>query len=305
VAGPDQTGSTVAAGAEPRRDPRAWFTLLIRGMAMGVAELVPGVSGGTIAFVTGIYYELVRTLSSFGPGSVVALVRDGPLRFWRSHNLGFLLVLGLGMGLSILAFARLFQFLLEYFRPVVWAFFFGLILACVGQIGRDCRRRALLSFGSVGLLAGLALLALEPVEAGASPWLFFLGGMAAISAWLLPAVSGSFLLLVFGLYEPVLRAINALDLTVLGALAAGCVVGVMLMARLLAWLMVEYREPVLALLTGFMAGSLVRLWPWQVDGGLRWPMAYQIDSGEPAFVVSSIFAVTAGMVGLWLLARLR
>jgi len=308
VAGPGRPLQSAAGAAEdgaPARGLMAWFTLLIRGMAMGLAELVPGVSGGTIAFVTGIYFELVRSLSRFGPGSVLILVREGPLRFWRVHNLGFLLVLGLGMVLSVLAFARIFQYLLEHVRPVVWAFFFGLILASVVQIGRTCRRRALLSLGSLGLLGGLALLALEPVDAGASLWLYFFGGMAAISAWLLPAVSGSFLLLVFGLYEPVLEAVNALDFAVLGALAAGCVVGVMLMARLLAWLMVEYREPVLAVLTGFMAGSLVRLWPWQVDGGLLWPVGYQIDSGQPALVGYSVLAAFAGMVSLWLLSRLR
>jgi len=289
----------------PRVGVLAWLALLLRGMAMGLAELVPGVSGGTIAFVTGIYFELVKSLSSFRPSSVVLLWREGPVAFWHRHNLGFLLALAAGMLLSVLLFARLFQFLLETVPTLVWAFFFGLIAASVLHIGRGRAWRLLAGFGSAGLVGGLLLLGLEPVDSGVSLWVFFLGGALAVSAWLLPAISGSFLLLILGLYEPVLRALNTGDVPILVALALGCVAGIMSMARLLSWLMARFREPVLALLTGFMAGSLARLWPWQQDGQLLLPFDYQMVAGQPALLVYSVAAAMAGMVCLWLLSRLE
>jgi len=283
----------------------AWLAVLVRGLAMGLAELVPGVSGGTIAFVTGIYYELVRSLSAFGPRSVMILYREGPVGFWRAHNLGFLIVLGAGMLVSVVAFARLFEYLIDTVPTLVWGFFFGLIVASVVHIGRDRRAAMLLGFGSVGLFCGLAMLLLEPADAGASLWIFFLGGVIAISAWLLPAISGSFMLLVLGLYEPVLRALNALDVPIIAAFVMGCLVGVLTMARVLHWLMVRFREPMLALLTGFMAGSLVTLWPWQFEGTLLLPASYSAASGAPALLGYSVLAAVAGMVALWLLSRLE
>jgi len=284
---------------------RGWLGLGVRGMAMGLAELVPGVSGGTIAFVTGIYHELVRSLAAFGPASVGLLFRDGIAAFWRAHNLGFLLVLGGGMLLSIAAFARLFAWLIDTVPTLVWGFFFGLIVASVVQIGRHRHVVQLVGYGLVGLACGVALLFVEPAHAGSGLWVFFAGGVVAISAWLLPAVSGSFMLLVLGLYEPVLRAVSTLDLVVLAAFGSGCLVGILTMARLLHWLMVRFQEPLLALLTGFMAGSLVTLWPWRVDGEVLGPAAYEVATGEPALVLYSVAATFAGMVALWLLSRLE
>lgn len=304
--------AAVAAQSDPHqpqgsrsRDLPAWLALAVRGMAMGLAELVPGVSGGTIAFVTGIYHELVRSLASFGPSSVGLLFREGVGAFWRAHNLNFLLVLALGMLASIAAFARLFEWLIDTVPTLVWGFFFGLIIASVVQIGRRRRVGMLLGYGAIGLVCGLALLYVEPANAGDSLWVFFAGGMIAISAWLLPAVSGSFMLLVLGLYEPVLRALNALDVAVIAAFGAGCLAGILTMARLLHWLMVRFQEPLLALLTGFMAGSLVTLWPWRVDGQVLGPAAYEAATGEPALVLYSVAATFAGMVALWLLSRLE
>jgi len=302
---PQQAASHSGAAHPARQGLRAWLGVLVRGLAMGLAELVPGVSGGTIAFVTGIYDELVGSLSRFRVGSAVLLYQEGVARFWHAHNLGFLVVLAAGMFISIAAFARVFEYLIDSVPTLVWAFFFGLIVASVVQIGRGRPWRLLLGYGSVGLVCGLAMLTLEPADAGASPWLFFAGGMIAISAWLLPAVSGSFMLLVLGLYEPVLRALNALDVGILLSFGAGCAVGILTMARLLHWLMLRHREPLLALLTGFMAGSLVTLWPWQFDGALLLPAQYQAVSGGPALLGYSVAAAFAGMVALWLLSLLE
>lgn len=287
----------------PRQSLRAWLALLARGMAMGVAELIPGVSGGTIAFVTGIYDELVRSLARFGPESVTLLLRRGPVAFWRSHNLGFLAVLALGMLSSVLLLARLFQYLLETFPAPVWAFFFGLIVAAVVHVGRGRPVRALAGFGVAGLGVGLSLLLLEPVDSGGSLWLFFGGGVVAVCAWLLPAVSGSFFLLVLGLYEPVLRAINEGDIAVLAALGAGCVAGILTFARLLSWLMWRVREPLLAFLTGLLLGSLAKLWPWHVDGTPLLPGAYALATGLPPMVLPALGTALLGTLTLWLLTR--
>lgn len=281
-----------------------WLGVVVRGMAMGIAELVPGVSGGTIAFVTGIYDELIRSLAGLGPASLVAWRRRGFGAFWREHNLTFLAVLGLGMVVAVVIFARLMEYLLDHVPALVWAFFFGLIAASVVHIGRHLELRPLLGYGALGLLLALLLLQIGVRDGAAPLWMFFVGGVLAVSAWLLPAVSGSFLLLALGLYEPVLRAFNAGDWLIPLTLAAGCVVGLLAFARALHWLMQRLRDPVLALLTGFMAGSLPTLWPWQVAGEWLSPAAYQILTGRPALAVEALAVAALGALALWLLGRL-
>jgi putative membrane protein len=282
-----------------------WLTLGLRGMAMGVAELVPGVSGGTIAFVTGIYQELVGTLASFRLDSLGTLRRGGVRAFWGAHNLTFLLVLGVGMVIAVLLFARLIQYLLDHAPVVVWAFFFGLIAASVVQIGRFRQVRALLGYGGLGLVLALLLLQVGHREVAAPLWMFFFGGMIAVSAWLLPGVSGSFLLLTMGLYEPLLRAVNAGQWQIPLVLLIGCGVGILAFARLLNWLMKRVREPMLAGLTGFMCGSLPRLWPWQHDGRLLTPPGYEAVTGDPALWAPAGLSLALGALVLWLLSRLE
>jgi len=291
--------------AAPRRSLREWLAVVVRGMAMGVAELVPGVSGGTIAFVTGIYEELIGTLAGLRPSSLGLLHREGVRRFWIAHNLTFLLVLGLGMAASIVTFARLLGYLLDHVPTVVWGFFFGLIAASAVHIGRYRRAVHLFGYGLVGAVLAFAVLQLGHREGATPLWMFFFGGMLAVSAWLLPAVSGSFLLLVLGLYEPVLRAFNAGDWPIPLTLGIGCVVGLLTFSRLLHWLMSRFHEPMLALLTGFMAVSLMKLWPWQQGDALLSPQAFEAVTGQPALVVPALAAVALGAVALWLLSRLE
>lgn len=299
---------TPAALPEPAsvRSVSEWLGVGVRGMAMGVAELVPGVSGGTIAFVTGVYDELIRALASFSlVDSPRLLWRDGWRAFWRAHDLTFLLVLAAGMVTAVVVFARLLEYLLDHAAVVVWGFFFGLIAASVVQIGRFRPPAALALYGVVGLALGVALMQVGFREGEAPLWMFFVGGMLAVSAWLLPAVSGSFLLLVLGLYEPVLRAFNAGQWLAPAVLAAGCAVGLLLFSRLLYWLMRRAREPVLATLTGFMAGSLLRLWPWQAEQALLSPLGYQAVTGQPSLWGPVILAAVLGVASLWLLSRLE
>lgn len=285
------------------RSPLQWAGVFVRGMAMGVAEVVPGVSGGTIAFVTGIYEELVGSLAGFRARSIGVLFSSGPRQFWHAHNLNFLGLLGVGMLLSVLLFARLLGWWLEVVAPIVWGFFFGLILASVVYVGRGRAVRHLATYGVAGLFLGLLLLLLEPLGRQDSLWVFFFGGVVAVCAWLLPAISGSFVLLIIGLYGPVIEAINDLRFPVLITLACGCVVGLLAFSKGLYWLMQRRAEAVLALLTGFMAGSLPRLWPWSVEGALMSPGAYEMLAGEGAFLPWVSVAISAGAASLWLLSR--
>jgi putative membrane protein len=180
-----------------------------------------------------------------------------------------------------------------------------LIVASVVQIGRGRRLGLLLPYGAVGCVVGAVLTSLDPLQIPDALWVYFVGGMIAISAWILPAISGSFMLLILGLYQPVIAALNDWQWPVLTSLALGCVAGLMLFSKLLAWLMAHRREPVLALLTGFMAGSLLRLWPWTHEGALLAPDAYGAATGQDPLVIATCAALLAGGAALWLLSRLE
>jgi len=287
----------------PQRRPRDWLGLGLRGMLMGVAEIVPGVSGGTIAFVTGIYSELLHTLAHIDLQAPRRLLRLGPRAFWQAYNLGFLAVLGAGMALAIGVGARLLRHALEVTPAPLWGFFFGLIAAAVVTMGRQLAPRWLLPAGALGLALGIWVGGLEPLQAEPSPWLFFVGGALAVSAWLLPAVSGSFLLLVLGLYEPVLTALTEGRLGILALLGLGCAVGLLLFARLLSWLLDRYRQPLLGALTGFMAGALTVIWPWQSGGRLQLPESYAASGGDP-LLLATVITAAAGAVLVLALDRL-
>lgn len=272
----------------------AWFGVWLRGFGMGTAELVPGVSGGTIAFITGIYLELVRSIRGVGL-PLLRQVLSGDVRgAWRRGNLGFLVVLGAGMGTAILALARIVGWLLEH-RPLeLGGFFFGLIAASALFVGRFARpwngARVFLLGGGAAAGAGVAFL--TSLALPVNLLTVFLGGAVAICAWILPGVSGSFVMLLLGLYPSVVAAISGLDVVFLGVLAAGCATGLLLFSRFLAWVLERRYEATLALLAGFMAGSLLTLWPWHlpsavVDGkpmGLRLltPGAWSAATGDPS-----------------------
>ena len=294
---------------------------------MGMAEVVPGVSGGTIAFVTGIYERLLEAITAFDPRLVGVWRAGGARAAWLEIQGPFLLNLLAGMlgGLVVGVFA-ISYFLAEY-PPVVWAFFFGLILASSWYIGRmispwGWRQAAAVV---VGLAVALAIVTGAPAEGNTAPWFVFVSGVIAISALLLPGVSGSFILLLLGMYGYVIPTVKAAlsgggaeAWTVLLVFALGCLVGLATFSRVLSWLFERFPQVTLALLTGFMVGSLYKLWPWRVvtayltdvsgarvldgDGEARaiaeapvWPMAYAAELGEPAYAVAAVAAMFAGV----------
>ena len=253
---------TSAVGS--RQTVGAHAGLFARGIAMGLAEVVPGVSGGTIAFITGIYDELLETLASLS--RVASTWRNGWPVFWQAHNLAFLVVLCSGMLAGAFGLAWFMLALLEAQPTLVSAFFFGVIAASAVLVGMASSWRWLATLGVVGVAGGVVVAMLgDAGSATATPTNVFVGGAFAATAWVLPGVSGAFVLLLMGLYEPVLRAATQFDLGLLAPLVGGLVVGLLAFSRLLAWLLARARHAVLALLTGLMSGSLIDLWPWR-DG---------------------------------------
>lgn len=243
---------------------KKYFLLYAKGIAMGAADVVPGVSGGTIAFISGIYDELLRSIASV-PEALMHLVRGRIKAAWQTANATFLLVLLAGILTSILSLARLITYLLAHHPVPVWSFFFGLILVSVYLVGRDIGRwnwSRCLSF-LLGLAFAYWITVAAPIQWGSDPLTLFFAGAIAICAMILPGISGSFILLLLGLYATVLGAVKSLDLAVLAVFAAGCLVGLLSFARLLSWMLSHWRDLTLAFLTGLMLGSLNKVWPWK------------------------------------------
>ncbi|MDH1867233.1 DUF368 domain-containing protein [Pseudomonas chengduensis] len=240
------------------------FLLYAKGMAMGAADVVPGVSGGTIAFISGIYDELLRSIAGI-PEALLLLLRGRIRDAWQMANATFLLVLFSGIVTSILTLARVITYLLHHHPIPVWSFFFGLILVSTYLVGREIGRwnwsRAV-SF-VLGLAFAYWITVAAPMQWGSDLPTLFLAGAIAICAMILPGISGSFILLLLGLYSVVLGAVKDLNLLVLAVFASGCVVGLLSFARLLSWLLSRWRDLSLAFLSGLMLGSLNKVWPWK------------------------------------------
>jgi putative membrane protein len=253
---------------------RETLYLFLKGVAMGAAEVVPGVSGGTIAFITGIYERLLNAIKSLTPGGLLVLKDRGIVACWQHIDGSFLLVLLLGMAVSILTIAQAISVLLHQYPVGLWAFFFGLIIASSLVIGAQIEswNATPVLFILLGGLIGLIVSNAIPIDLEATPLYVFVGGAIAVCAWILPGLSGSFVLLILGLYTTVIEAIRTLDLMLLGILAVGCIAGLLSFSHFLSHMFKRYRDGTLATLTGFMLGSLAKVWPW------KHTVSYQLDS---------------------------
>ena len=251
------------------RSMRSWLALGVKGMAMGAADLVPGVSGGTVAFIAGIYEELLDTLGGLGIGVVQALFTEGPVLTWRRYNLGFLAALVTGMGLSVLLLAGTLHHLLAHHPISLWAFFFGLVAASVPFMLRDIPRSPINPLHLMALLtgAGMAwwLTGLPPLMQGNHPLFLFAAGAIAICAMILPGISGSFILVILGAYSAVIGALKSIDIVRVLSFVGGAGAGLLGFSKGLGWVFRRYRPLAMALLSGFLIGSLRKLWPWKVD----------------------------------------
>lgn len=243
-----------------------YFIVLLKGLAMGAADVVPGVSGGTIAFITGIYERWINALSSINLEAFKKLFKEGFVAAWQHVDGTFMLSLFTGIAISVVSLAKVIKWLMVNEPIMLWSFFFGLVVASVvillRQIGSlTTKNTALLLLGAV-VAAGISLM--PTAQTGELNYLFlFFAGALAICAMILPGVSGSFILVLMGAYEMFLDAINSLNLLAIGSFGAGAAIGLLSFARLLKWLFARYRTATLSLMTGFVAGSLLKIWPWK------------------------------------------
>jgi len=249
-----------------KRSLKEYVVISLKGMAMGAADVVPGVSGGTIAFISGIYEELLNSISSFNFSLINVFKNEGFKSVWIKVNGNFLVSLFVGILISVLSLAKLIESMLENHPIVIWSFFFGLVLASIIYIGKQITKW---TKGSVlclilGAILAFYITTLNPmVSANSSPWFLFLVGMIAICAMILPGISGSFILVLLGAYKPVLNALNTKDFVSIIIFLVGAVLGLLSFSRMLKWLFSTYKNYTLATLTGFIIGSLNKIWPWK------------------------------------------
>ncbi|MCF6168627.1 DUF368 domain-containing protein [Lutibacter sp.] len=249
-----------------QRKFRHYFIVILKGIAMGAADVVPGVSGGTIAFISGIYEELLASISSINLGTLKLLKTKGIKTTWNAINGNFLASLLTGIFISIISLAKLISWLLEHKPILVWSFFFGLVLASILYVGKQITKWNSVAIVSLLLGAGIAfyITTLQPlISENSSPLFLFLAGALAICAMILPGISGAFILVLLGAYKPVLEAIHTRDFKLLIIIAFGAIVGLLSFSKVLKWLFGHYKNYTLALLTGFILGSLNKIWPWK------------------------------------------
>lgn len=243
-------------------------TVAFKGACMGASDVIPGVSGGTIAFIMGIYGELLNSIKSIN-GEAFRLFFSGKfVAFWKHINGTFLASLFAGILISVFSLARLMKYLLEFHPIPLWSFFFGLILASAVYILKGLDKWSIQNIISllVGVATGAFICLASPGQTPDELWFIFLSGAIAICAMILPGISGSFILLLLGKYAFVMTAVSELNIPVLIVFAAGCAVGIVSFSHFLSWLLKKYYMLTIALLSGFMLGSLLKVWPWKVPG---------------------------------------
>ena len=244
---------------------KADLSLFAKGVAMGAANVIPGVSGGTIALITGIYERLINALKSGDITSVKLLLSGKFSDFWQRIDGRWLSILIAGVAISIVTLAKLFEYLLEHHEQLTMAFFFGLILVSIWYVAKRIEHWKPSVWVALAIGASVAILiaTLAPASENASFAYVFLCGVIAISSMILPGLSGSFVLIIMGNYALVLGAISTFSLSILLPMALGCMVGLIVFSHVLAWVFKHYQDHTLALMTGFVVGSLVVIWPWK------------------------------------------
>lgn len=285
--------------------------IIARGCLMGAADIVPGVSGGTMALITGIYARLLNALGHV-PEATLVLVRQRSIAdAFRRVDGAFLLLLLTGILISVISLAHGIGYLLEHHERLVRGFFFGLVVGAIIHVGRQVPHWRSPAFTGLvlGALVAWGITQLTPATLSLTPFIAFGAGFIAISAMILPGISGSFILLLLGLYEPVLAAVRGGDLAILGLFAVGCALGLVAMARAVSATLARYPSATLAVLAGIMLGSLANLWPWRVlpSGAMvhdnLGPLHYAQITGEPHQLVAVGVVLLAGVGLVMLLER--
>lgn len=301
-----------------------YIVLALKGCAMGMADVVPGVSGGTIAFISGIYEELLDSIRSVDATALRLLLRFRLAEFWRHINGRFLLPVLLGIAVAIFSLARLMTYLLTNHPIAIWSFFFGLIVASALLVARQIGRwdwRTVLAF-AVGAAAAWWITVATPAETPDDWWFVMLSGAIAICAMILPGISGAFILLLLGKYQYIMHAVGEFDIPVIAVFVIGAAAGIISFSHLLSWLLKHWHDVTVAVLMGFMVGSLNKVWPWKetvetyLDShGIAQPLVqnniapgtFEQLTGQPSLLVQAILLGIVGFLviyGIELVARM-
>ncbi len=271
--------------------------LLLKGMAMGGADVIPGVSGGTIALITGIYEKLIDAIRSVDIDFAKLLLKFQIRELWERINGSFLVNVFLGILISIFSLAKLITFLLDEYPIHIWSFFFGLILVSVFYVSpRKMRTLDFVAF-AIGTAIAYLITSFVPGETSESLWFVFISGAIAICAMILPGISGSFILLLLGKYDFILSAVKELNLSVIAVFGLGCIIGIVTFSKLIYWLLANYKAVTMSILAGFMLGSLNKIWPWKVALDNVLPGQYEEISGMDAYLgIASLFMILGILV---------
>lgn len=247
------------------RNLKDYGILMLKGMGMGAADVVPGVSGGTIAFIVGIYDELINSIKSINAHSLKLLFTGQIKAFWKAVNANFLCSILLGIGISVFSLAKIITWLLTDHPILVWSFFFGLVLASTWFVAKDIKERNVKTIVSfiIGTAVAYYVTVATPAETPSNLLFIFLCGVIAICAMILPGISGSFILVLLGKYFFVMEAVKSFNVLILCVFSAGAFIGITTFSRLLSYALKNFRNNTLAVLTGFMLGSLNKVWPWK------------------------------------------
>ncbi len=315
----------------PQRNFLQYLIITAKGLAMGAADVVPGVSGGTIAFISGIYEELIETIHNIDLGFFKIWKKEGFLNAWKHYNLSFLVALFSGVFISIISLAKLITWLLEVYPIMVWSFFFGLVIASIVYVGKQItnwRLAVIVALIVASLLSYLITIA-DPVGSPESTWFLFFAGFIAIIAMILPGISGAFILLLLGAYTTVIGIVtqlgegittlnSSLFLEAFGKLlifGIGAILGLKMFSRVLNWMFKHHKNLILGVLTGFMIGALNKIWPWKEvlqyrmnHAGEQIPFIErsifpQNYDSEPQILYAILFAVI-GFLTIFLLERI-
>lgn len=301
---------------------RESISLFFKGIGMGAANVIPGVSGGTIALITGIFEKLINSIKSFDLKAVKLILKGDFKGFFNRINMGFLLSVFLGIFISILTLAKILGFLFENYPVYIWAYFFGLILASVYFVGRRIEIVdiwVVITF-LVGTLIAVLLSVLSPATENTRIYYLILCGVVAICSMILPGLSGSFVLILMGNYELIfIEAVNEFDMGILIPVGVGAVLGLLAFSHILSWIFKRYKDQTISLLTGFILGSLSILWPWKNEVYQTGPPGEILlkSSGDPVIigyekylpqqfdteVIISILLVITGIITIWVIER--
>ncbi|MBN1987626.1 MAG: DUF368 domain-containing protein [Prolixibacteraceae bacterium] len=303
------------------RTAKDYLVLVLKGMGMGAADVVPGVSGGTIAFITGIYEELINSIKSINLNALKLILSGKITHFWKAINGTFLLSVLLGIGISVFSLAKGLKYLLDNHPVLVWSFFFGLIVASAVYVARTIKKWNVTTVvaGIAGIVIAYFITVITPAEANTTTLFIFISGAIAICAMILPGISGSFILVLLGMYKFILDAVGNLQIAVILTFLVGAAIGIIAFSNILSWLLRKYHNPTIAVLAGFMVGSLNKVWPWKQvtetftdrHGEIKplvevniLPATYEQITGNNAFLIGAILLAIVGFAIIFVMEGL-